>query len=146
MADITAKFEELHPTSVRGSLVVRAIDEFPIWAVAATQAAGASELREAAELRVKEVDRISLLAKELRKTGARIEEHPDGMTVKGPTRLRGGKVDSHGDHRLGMALAIAGLVADSLTVIHNASCIADSFPSFVEIMQSLGADIRWQAE
>ncbi len=143
LADLTIYFDELHASAVSGRTVVRAIDEFPIWAVAATQAAGESQLHDAAELRVKEVDRISLLATELGKMGANIDGHPDGMTISGPTPLRGAQVDSHGDHRLAMALAVAGLVASSPTVLGDAGCIADSFPGFVEVMRSLGANIEW---
>ncbi len=141
--DLSTHFDELQSTTVAGDTVVRAIDEFPVWAVAATQAAGPSTLREATELRVKEVDRISLLAGELRKMAAPIQEHPDGFTVRGPIRLQGAVVDSHGDHRLGMALAVAGLVATEPTRVNNAECIADSFPGFVETMVSLGANITW---
>lgn len=143
VADLTIDFDELHSSGASGDLVVRAIDEFPIWAVAATQAAGDSELREAAELRVKEVDRISLLASELRKMGGRLSERSDGLIVSGPIRLNGAQVDSHGDHRLGMALAVAGLAARSPTRIQNAECIDDSFPGFVETMRSLGADMEY---
>ena len=143
LADLTVHFDELHASDVSGETVVRAIDEFPIWAVAATQAAGESRLRDAAELRVKEVDRISLLTTELEKMGARIDEHPDGMTVSGPVRLRGARVDSHGDHRLAMALTVAGLAASGLTILEDAGCIADSFPGFVEVLRSLGANIEW---
>jgi 3-phosphoshikimate 1-carboxyvinyltransferase len=142
VADLTVTFDELHAATISGDTVVRAIDEFPIWAVAATQAVGDSHLRDAAELRVKEVDRISLLAAELSKMGARIVEYPDGMTVTGPTRLIGAQVDSHGDHRLGMALAVAGLIATGETIVDDASCIADSFPGFVGVMRSLGANIE----
>jgi 3-phosphoshikimate 1-carboxyvinyltransferase len=141
--DLTSHFDELHNTTVAGTTVVRAIDEFPAWAVAATQAAGPSTLRDASELRVKEVDRISLLAGELRKMAAPIQEHPDGLTVSGPIRLQGAEVDSHGDHRLGMALAVAGLAATEPTRVDNADCIADSFPGFVETMLALGANIHY---
>ena len=143
-ADLSIRFDELHSIEVGGDLVVRAIDELPVWAVAATQAAGDSVLSDAAELRVKEVDRISLLASELCKMGAQVKERPDGFTVSGPMRLQGVEVDSHGDHRLGMALAVAGLVATGPTLIHNAGCIADSFPGFVETMQALGARLEWR--
>jgi 3-phosphoshikimate 1-carboxyvinyltransferase len=142
-ADITIGFDELHATAAAGELVVRAIDEFPAWAVAASQAAGQSSVRDAAELRVKEVDRIGVLAGELRKMGVTVDEHPDGFSVTGPARLKGAAVDSHGDHRLGMALAIAGLVADSPTLVYDAACIADSFPGFVATMQALGAEMEW---
>ena len=143
-ADMTVHFEEMHSTTVGGDVIVRAIDEFPVWAVAATQAAGDSTVRDAAELRVKEVDRISLLATELGKMGAKIGEQADGFTVSGPTRLSGAEVDSHGDHRLGMALAVAGLVARGPILIQNAGCIADSFPGFVETMRTLGANVEWE--
>lgn len=143
IADLSVGFNELHATQVSGPTVVRAIDEFPIWAVAATQAAGSSTVRDAAELRVKEVDRIAVLAGELRRLGAVIEEHDDGFTVTGPQRLRGIGVDSHDDHRLGMALAVAGLVAEGTTLIDDALCMADSFPGFVEAMQQLGASMEW---
>lgn len=145
-ADLTIQFDEMHSTSVAGETVPRAIDEFPVWAVAASQAAGDSTVSEAAELRVKEVDRISLLAGELRKLGADLTEKADGFIVHGPTRLEGGEVDSFGDHRLGMALAVAGLVARNETVVHGAGCIADSFPGFVETMQNLGANMTWVEE
>jgi 3-phosphoshikimate 1-carboxyvinyltransferase len=144
-ADLTVRCSQLRGAQAGGSLVVRAIDEFPIWAVAATQAVGTSQVEEATELRVKEVDRISILAGELRKMGAAVTEQPDGFMVDGPSRLRGAVVDSHGDHRLGMALAVAGLVADGPTLIQDAACIADSFPGFVETMNQLGATMTWVA-
>jgi 3-phosphoshikimate 1-carboxyvinyltransferase len=142
--DLIVQFSELHSGLAGGDLAVRAIDEFPIWAVAASQAVGDSRVRDAAELRVKEVDRISRLATELRKMGVVMVEQPDGFTVTGPTRLQGAEVDSHGDHRLGMALAVAALIADGPTRIHDAACVADSFPGFVETMRSLGADMAWE--
>lgn len=146
VADMSVQFSELHAATIQGEVVVRAIDEFPILTVAATQAAGATTVRDAAELRVKEVDRISVLAAELRKLGVDLDEHPDGYTVRGPHRLRGAVVDSHDDHRLGMSLAVAALLADSPTTILQANCIADSFPGFVETLRSLGARMEWIAE
>lgn len=143
--DLRVAFEELQSTTVAGEVVVRAIDEFPIWAVAATQAVGRSRLRDAAELRVKEVDRIAVLAGELRRLGVDVEEHDDGFTVGGPVRPAGGSVSSHGDHRLGMALAVLALVARTPTRIHEAEAIADSFPGFVETMRALGAQMAWLA-
>lgn len=132
----------LQAVEVGGALVPRMIDEFPIFAVVATQAEGITRVRDAAELRVKESDRIAALAAELRRMGARIEEHPDGFTVHGPTPLRGATVHSHGDHRLAMALAVAGMIAQGETVVEDAACIADSFPGFVETMQALGAELE----
>jgi 3-phosphoshikimate 1-carboxyvinyltransferase len=142
---LTIRFSELHATAVSGDTVVRGIDEFPIWAVAATQAAGNSRVTDAAELRVKEVDRIGVLVGELRKLGANLTEHPDGFTVHGPSRLCSAEVDSHDDHRLAMSLAVAGLVTHGLTLVHDARCAADSFPGFVETMQQLGANMEWGA-
>ncbi|GBD07870.1 3-phosphoshikimate 1-carboxyvinyltransferase 1 [Candidatus Thermoflexus japonica] len=135
----------LQAMEIAGEMVPRMIDEFPIFAVVATQAEGITRVRDAAELRVKESDRIAALAMELRRMGARIEEHPDGFTVYGPTPLRGAAVHSHGDHRLAMALTVAGLIARGETIIEDAACIADSFPGFVEAMRVLGAEIEAEA-
>jgi 3-phosphoshikimate 1-carboxyvinyltransferase len=143
LADLLVRGGALRGVAVGGDLVVRAIDEFPIFAVAATQAVGVTTIREAAELRVKESDRIATVAGELRKMGAPIEERPDGMILHGPTRLHGAVVECHRDHRLAMSLAVAGLVADGPTEIRGAESISDSFPNFVETMRELGADVAW---
>ena len=142
VADVTMRASDLTGVEVSGHTVVRMIDEFPVLAVAATQAHGTTVVRDAAELRVKETDRIATAVAELRVLGARIEPRPDGFVVEGPTALRGGVVDSHGDHRLAMALAVAGLVAQGEVTIENAECVPDSFPGFVEFMRSLGAKIH----
>ncbi|MBN1287095.1 MAG: 3-phosphoshikimate 1-carboxyvinyltransferase, partial [Anaerolineae bacterium] len=131
---------ELAGVVIEGDEVVRMIDEFPALAAAATQARGRTEVRDAAELRVKEVDRIAALAGELRKLGAQIEERPDGFVIEGPCKLRGAEVDGHGDHRLAMSLAVAGLIAEGETVVRGAGCIADSFPGFTETLLALGAE------
>ena len=141
--ELAVRAAELHAVPVGGDLVVRAIDEFPIFAVLATQAEGATLVRDAAELRVKESDRIASVACELRKLGARVDELDDGMIVHGPAQLHGAEVECHRDHRLAMALAVAGLVAEGPTTVRGAEAIGDSFPGFVETMQELGADIRW---
>jgi 3-phosphoshikimate 1-carboxyvinyltransferase len=143
-ADLSVRFAEMDSIRVSGETVVRAIDEFPIWTVAASQAAGESAVSDAAELRVKEVDRIGVLAGELRALGATIDEQPDGLTLRGPFRFRGGTADSHDDHRLAMALAVAGLAATAETTVRDAGCAADSFPGFVETMQQLGANMAWR--
>jgi 3-phosphoshikimate 1-carboxyvinyltransferase len=139
VADVAVRASDLVGVEISGHAVVRMIDEFPVLAVAATQARGTTTVRDAAELRVKETDRIAAIVDELRTMGARIEPLPDGFVVEGPTRLYGARVDSHGDHRLAMALAVAGLIAEGETVVENANCIADSFPSFVEVMQKVWA-------
>lgn len=138
---ITARPGDLQATTVGGELAVRAIDELPALAVVATQARGVTRVRNAEELRVKETDRISTTVTELRKLGAKIEAQPDGFIVEGPARLTGAVVDSHGDHRLAMALCVAGLAADGQTTIMNTECIADSFPDFARVLVKLGAEV-----
>ena len=118
------------------------IDEFPIFAVVATQAQGETIVRDAEELRVKESDRIGSLASELRKLGVQIKERPDGFVIEGPTRLRGAVVDSHGDHRLALSLAVAGLIADGETTVMRAEAYRESFPNFVELMGGLGGAVH----
>ena len=141
VADLVVRSASLVGTEVGGDTVVRMIDEFPILAVAATQARGTTLVRDACELRVKETDRIATVVAELRKLGAQIEAREDGFIVEGPTPLCSATVDSYGDHRLGMALAVAGLVAEGETIIENAGCIADSFPGFGNVLCSLGATL-----
>jgi 3-phosphoshikimate 1-carboxyvinyltransferase len=141
-ADLMVRSSELRGVEVGGELVVRMIDEFPILAVAATQARGETLVRDARELRVKETDRIASVVAELRALGAPIQEQDDGFVVEGPIPLRGARVHSHGDHRLAMALVIAGLIAERETVVEGADVIADSFPDFVSLMQELGAEIE----
>ena len=129
---------ELQAVEVGGDIVPRMIDEFPIFAIAATQARGETVVRDAGELRVKESDRIGTLAAELRKMSVQIEEGPDGFVIAGPTELRGARVDAHNDHRLAMSLAVAGLLARGETVIGGWECIADSLPNFGELLPLLG--------
>jgi len=140
VGEITVRASFLSAAEVGGDTVVRMIDEFPVFAVAATQTQGTTVVRDATELRVKETDRVATVVAELQKLGARIEARPDGFVVEGPTVLHGGAVDSHGDHRLGMALAVAGMVAEGEVVIEGAERIADSFPGFGAMMRAIGAD------
>jgi 3-phosphoshikimate 1-carboxyvinyltransferase len=141
VADLTVRATGLRAADVAGELVVRMIDEIPLLAVAATQAQGETVVRDAAELRVKETDRIATTVHELRRLGARIDARPDGLVVEGPVRLRGATVSSHGDHRLAMALAVAGLVAEGETTVLGADCIGDSFPGFARMLQRLGGEV-----
>ncbi len=141
VADLVVRASALRGTTVGGETVVRMIDEFPLLAVAATQAQGETIVRDAAELRVKETDRIAVVVAELRRLGAEIEARPDGFVVHGPTPLRGATVHSHGDHRLAMALTVAGLLAQGETVVQDVDCIADSFPGFVRTLQVVGAGV-----
>jgi 3-phosphoshikimate 1-carboxyvinyltransferase len=141
VADLAVQAGELAGAEVGGERVVRMIDEFPILAVAASQARGETVVRDAAELRVKETDRIAVTVTELRRLGAEIEPRPDGFAVWGPAPLRGAAVDSHGDHRLAMALAVAGLLAWGETTVAGAGCIADSFPGFARALADLGGEV-----
>jgi 3-phosphoshikimate 1-carboxyvinyltransferase len=139
--DLTVCTARLAGTAIGGPVVPRAIDELPILAVAAACADGVTELRDAAELRVKESDRIRALATELTKLGARIEERPDGFRIVGLAGpLRGARVASWGDHRLAMALIVAGLVADGPTLVEDVDCIATSYPDFVATCRRLAGD------
>ncbi len=142
IADITVKASELRAITIDGDLVVRMIDEFPIFAVLASQARGETIVRGAAELRVKESDRIGSLASELRKLGVEIEERPNGFVIAGPTRLRGAVVDSQGDHRLAMSLAVAGLIAAGESTVTRAEVYRESFPNYVELMRTLKAQLE----
>jgi 3-phosphoshikimate 1-carboxyvinyltransferase len=141
VADVTIRSSELRGITIEGEQVVRMIDEFPMLAVIATQAQGETIVREAAELHVKESDRIGTLAAELRKLGARIEEQADGFVIEGPTQLHGAVLDSQGDHRLAMSLAVAGLIAEGETTILNAEAYHESFPNFVELLRQSGANL-----
>jgi 3-phosphoshikimate 1-carboxyvinyltransferase len=127
----------LRGTTIAGATIPRLIDEVPVLAVAALAADGVTEVRDAAELRVKESDRIAAIARELGKMGARVEERPDGLVIRGPQRLRGAHVTSGGDHRMAMALAVAGLIADGETLIDDVACIETSFPGFAATVNAL---------
>lgn len=139
-ADIIVKKSELEPFYIAGELIPKLIDEIPILTVLATQLNGETIIRDAQELRIKETDRISAIATELKKFGANIEEKKDGLCINGPTRLNGCVCESHNDHRIAMALAIAGMFAEGETVIKNADCIAISFPSFIEVLKQIAGD------
>lgn len=118
-------------------------DLFPIAAVLATQCAGTTRLYGAAHLRFKESDRIAVTARFLRDMGATITETDDGCIITGPCTLSGAKVTTFGDHRIMMAAAVAGIIADGETTIDDAGCCAVSYPAFVAEMQRLGADMRF---
>ncbi len=113
------------------------IDEVPLLAVIGCRARGETVVQGAGELRVKESDRIAAICGELSKMGAHIEELPDGFVVHGPVSLNGTRVDSHGDHRIAMALAVAALCAEGETVISGWECVNISFPSFEQTLKEL---------
>jgi 3-phosphoshikimate 1-carboxyvinyltransferase len=137
VADIRVKHSPLRGIEIGQDLVLKAIDEFPIICVAAAKAAGATKITGAEELRVKESDRIASVASELRKTGVNVEELEDGLIIEGREDLRSAKTLSHGDHRIAMAMAIAGLTVKKESTIDNADCIKTSFPEFTEILEEL---------
>jgi 3-phosphoshikimate 1-carboxyvinyltransferase len=141
VADIEVEYGTLKGTQILPEEVPGLIDELPIIAVIASQAEGVTEVRGAAELRVKETDRIATTVSELSRMGAHIEALPDGFIVEGPVRLKGAHVSSHGDHRLAMSLAVAGLAADGETIVEDTACIADSFPGFEQVLRALGAPL-----
>jgi 3-phosphoshikimate 1-carboxyvinyltransferase len=135
-AQITVRPSALRGVTIGGEMLPRLIDEIPVLAVAMTQASGVSEIRDGAELRVKESDRIRALATELSRLGAKVEEREDGLRIEGG-RLRGGTVSSWGDHRMAMALVVAGLVAEGQTAVEGAECITISYPDFLSTLQGL---------
>ena len=135
--NIRIKFSELKGIEIGGKLIPRLIDELPIIALLATQASGTTVIRDAAELKVKETDRITAVVNELKKLGATIEATDDGMIIKGPVQLNGGTVTSYGDHRIGMMGAIASLIASEPVEIDDPSCISVSYPNFFEHLKNV---------
>ncbi len=138
-ATLVVESRALRATRIAGEDLLRAIDEFPILCIAAAAAEGTTEIRDAGELRVKESDRIATMAATLGALGVQVEELPDGLVIHGPARFRGARVDSHGDHRVAMAAAVAGLAATGDVVIDNAECAEVSFPRFYATLDALRA-------
>jgi 3-phosphoshikimate 1-carboxyvinyltransferase len=134
---VKVTYAPLQGIEVSGALIPRLIDELPIIALLATQAEGTTIIKDAAELRVKETDRIAAVTKELTKLGAIVEATEDGMIIQGPTSLRGASLDSYGDHRIGMMSAIASLVSTGSIAISDPSCIGISYPQFFEDLEKL---------
>ncbi len=139
-ADLYIESSELSAIQIDGQLIPQLIDEIPVIAVAACLAKGVTVIRGAAELRVKETDRIRFMVRELAKLGANVEELPDGMAIYGGAKLRGAGCSSHYDHRLAMALGIAGLIAEDETLIHDAEVVEISYPTFWQDMEKIRAN------
>jgi 3-phosphoshikimate 1-carboxyvinyltransferase len=137
VGNIDIKGTKLRATTIGGQEIPNVIDEIPILAVAAALAEGTTVIRDAAELRVKETDRIAVVAANLRAMGAQVEEMPDGMAITGGAPLKGALLKSHGDHRIAMAFAIAGLFADGETVIEDTACVNTSYPGFENTLRSI---------
>jgi 3-phosphoshikimate 1-carboxyvinyltransferase len=140
VADLAVKHKApIKGAQIRGrKLIPRLIDELPILAVAAAGAEGETVIAEAGELRVKETDRITMMVKELKNIGVAIEERPDGMAIRGG-KIKGGRADSHGDHRLAMSLAVAGLVSENGVTLNNPDCVRTSYPNFWDQLQEVTA-------
>lgn len=139
VADIQISSSDLKGVSISGDVVPRAIDEFPAICVAAACAEGTTTLRDAHELRVKETDRIAAMATNLRLLGVAVDECDDGMDITGVESLTGAKLDSFGDHRIAMAMSVAGLVAKGGITVGDIDCVATSFPNFFELLEAVGA-------
>jgi 3-phosphoshikimate 1-carboxyvinyltransferase len=137
VADIEIESSGLLPFEIDEDIIPRLIDEIPALVFCATQANGKSIISGAGELRVKESDRLKTITAELKKMGADIEEKDDGLIIKGPSKLKGAEVESYGDHRIAMTLAIAGLIAEGETIINNVDCVNTSFPGFLKKIEEL---------
>lgn len=136
-ADLVVESSDLKGIEIGGDIIPRVIDELPVLAMAASQASGRTVIRDAAELRVKESDRITATAEGLYALGASIREVDDGMIIEGGSKLSGAGVVSHGDHRIAMSMAVAGLVADGETNIGDSEAVDVSYPSFWETLEGL---------
>ncbi len=134
VADLRVKYSQLKACEISGDIIPRLIDEIPILAVAANFAEGTTVIKDAAELRVKESDRLAVMATELGKMGANISELEDGLSIKGGNALKGAEVDSFTDHRIAMSLAIAALNATGKTTINRAEAASISYPNFVSTL------------
>jgi 3-phosphoshikimate 1-carboxyvinyltransferase len=137
VADLRVRSSTLRACTIAGDLIPRLIDEIPILAVAAAFAQGTTIIRDAAELRVKESDRLAVMATQLAQMGAQVTELPDGLEITGGAPLHGAELDSYTDHRIAMSLAIAALNATGTTTIHRAEAAAISYPDFVPTLQRL---------
>jgi 3-phosphoshikimate 1-carboxyvinyltransferase len=123
--------------TVKENMIPSLIDEIPVLAAIAAVAEGKTVITGAGELKVKESNRIAAMVNEMRKLGVKIQELPDGMEIEGPNRIIGGTVESYGDHRIAMALAVCGLFADGDVSVANSDCITISFPQFAEILTEI---------
>jgi 3-phosphoshikimate 1-carboxyvinyltransferase len=142
-ADVTVRAAELRGTEIRGAVIPRLIDELPVVMVMATQARGRTVIRDAKELRVKESDRLAAMGETLAAAGARVEVFEDGCAIDGPTALRGVTVRTRLDHRIAMSMAIAQLfTGGDEVVLDDVACVATSFPSFFDLLDSVSGGGR----
>ncbi len=141
VADIKVRKSKLRGIELSGSIIPRIIDEIPIIAVVATQAEGRTVIKGATELRVKESDRITTMTTALKRMGAKIKDLPDGFIIDGRVELKGAKCTSFKDHRVAMAVSIAGLVAQGETIVEDIDCVGTSFPDFAETLAKLSSQV-----
>jgi 3-phosphoshikimate 1-carboxyvinyltransferase len=139
IGDLHVEASPLRGGEIPESAVPGLIDELPVLAVLGTQTEQGLTFRGAAELRVKESDRLAAVAENLRRMGAEVEEFPDGLRVAGRQTLHGAEIDPHDDHRIAMAFAVAGLVAQGHTLIKNSGCVDISFPDFYDTLARVAA-------
>ena len=138
IADIKVKYSpDMRGTEISGKEIPTLIDEIPVIALLSSQAEGETVIRNAEELRVKESDRIKTTVENLRNIGGDAEELPDGMVIRGKTKLKGGKVYSHGDHRIAMTFAVASLITENPVEIDDVECISTSYPRFFDDLKNL---------
>jgi 3-phosphoshikimate 1-carboxyvinyltransferase len=143
IGSVTVSHQILKSFTIAGEDIPALVDEIPILTILATQAEGETIISGAEELRVKESDRLAIMAKGLLAMGADVEERPDGMRISGPTKLRGGTIENPvmietaGDHRVAMAFAVAALIAEGETVLDDDACVAVSFPNFFALLDQL---------
>ena len=138
VADLLIRSSQLHGTTVEGSIIPTLIDEIPMIAVMAAFAEGTTVIRDAAELKVKESDRIAVVTEGLRRMGADIQPTEDGMIIHGGKPLQGAKINSYLDHRIAMSFAVAGTICDGTMDIVNGDCVNISYPGFYKDLYSLG--------
>lgn len=136
-ADLLVSHGTLHGTEIGGAMIPALIDELPIIAAMACMAKGQTVIRDAAELKVKESNRIAVMVESLRAMGADVTETVDGMVINGGRPLHGASIDSHGDHRIAMTFAVTSLCADGRTHIRDAECVNISYPGFYEDLRGL---------
>jgi len=137
IGDIIVKGRKLKGISLTKEIIPRLIDEIPVIAIIAAVAEGKTTITGAEELKVKESNRITAMVTEMKKLGIQVKELPDGMEIEGPNQIGGGQVESYGDHRIAMAMAIAGIFASAPVAIEDSGCIAVSFPDFKEKLKEI---------
>ena len=139
VADLRIIGKKLRGVEIGPEMVARTIDEYPVLSVAAALAEGVTTICGAKELRFKESDRIAAMTRELRSLGVQVEEREDGMKIEGRSRLQGAQLSSYGDHRVAMALAVAGLFSDGGIEIDDSACVDISFPGFFDLLEGVSA-------